>query len=50
MATKIEQHLVCGKFIEVEKVYPDQPKDKKEIVEFLKRVVDGPDGKLQYVR
>lgn len=50
MSVKIEQHLVCGKFIEVEKIYPDEPKDTKEIVEFLKRVVEGPDGKLQYVR
>lgn len=50
MTKKTEQHLVCGKFIEVEKIYPDEPQDKKEIVEFLKRVVEGPDGKLQYVR
>lgn len=50
MAIKIEQHLVCGKFIEVEKIYPDEPQDRKKIVEFLKRVVEGPDGKLQYVR
>ncbi len=50
MSYKIEQHLVCGRFIEVEKVYPDHPKDKKEIVKFLRRVVKGPDGKLQYVR
>ena len=50
MSIKIEQHLVRGNFIEVVKIYPDGPQDKKEIIEFLKKVVEGPDGKLQYVR
>ena len=27
MSVKIEQHLVCGKFIEVEKTYLDGPKE-----------------------
>ena len=28
MSAKIEQHLVCGKFIEVEKTYLDEPQEK----------------------
>jgi len=28
MSVSIEQHIVCGKFIEVEKTYLDEPQEK----------------------